>query len=146
MKLVVIIGLLSNVAVAARLHQDAYDTPTDTHVELVAGLWHDDTLSPTHGWNHYTFVAETSGYVAVQMRAPQDHPSLWSYLRIVDGSHNWSAVANRKTNLCELIVAVNRGHRYDIIATSQRNATLEPGERQTTDGPYTIGVVPIALP
>jgi len=146
-KLAVVIALLANATLAeARLHQDGYDTPTETHVELVVGLWHDDKLTPDHGWNHYTFVAPTSGYVAVQMRAPRDHATLWSYLRVIDGDHNWAAVANRVTNLSEVVVAVERGHHYDIIATSQRNATLEPGERQITDGPYTIGVVPIALP
>jgi hypothetical protein len=144
---VVIAALLANVPLAeARLHQDGYDTPTETHVELVAGLWHDDKLTPDHGWNHYAFVAVTSGYVAVQMRAPRDHATLWSYLRVIDGDHNWAAVANRETNLCEVIVAVVAGHRYDIIATSQRNATLSLGERQITDGPYTIGVVPVGLP
>jgi len=141
------IALLANVTlVEARPHQDGYDTPTETHVELVAGLWHDDKLTPDHGWNHYTFVAVTSGYVAVQMRAPRDQATLWSYLRVIDGDHSWAAVGNRETNLCEVIVAVVRGHRYDIIATSQRNATLLLGERQTTEGPYTIGVVPVVLP
>lgn len=122
-------------------HQDGYDAPTDTHVVLVAGLWHDDVLSPAHGWNRYTFVAPRSGYVAVQMRAPRDHATLWSYVRVVDGSRSRAAVGNRKTNLCELIVHVVRGRRYEIIATSQANATLRRHERQTTEGRYTIGVV-----
>jgi hypothetical protein len=145
-KLAIVIALLANVTLAeARFHQDGYDTPTETHVELVVGLWHDDKLTPDHGWNHYTFVAVTSGYVAVQMRAPRDHATLWSYLRVIDRDHSWAAVANRETNLCEVIVAVVAGHHYDIIATSQRNATLVLGERQVTDGPYTIGVVPVEL-
>jgi hypothetical protein len=125
--------------------QDGYDAPTDTHVVLVAGLWHDDTLTPAHGWNRYTFVAPESGYVAVQMRAPRDHANLWSYVRVVAGSHSWAAVGNRKTNVCEVIVHVDRGRHYDIIATSQASATLPRGARQTAEGPYTIGVVPLEL-
>lgn len=130
----------------ASVHQDGYDAPTDTHVTLVDGLWHDDTLTPEHGWNRYTYVATSSGYVAVQMRGPRDPKALWSYLRVVDGSHSWAAVGNRKTNVCEVIVHVEPGHRYEVIATSQASATLSRGERQTVEGPYTIGVVPLELP
>lgn len=140
------IGVIVAWLAHATAHQDGYDAPTDTHVTLVAGLWHDDRLTPEHGWNRYTFVAASSGYVAVQMRAAHDHAALWSYLRVVDGSHSWAAVGNRKTNVCELVVHVVRGHRYDVIATSQASATLPRGERQTADGAYTIGVVPLELP
>ena len=137
--------IIALLLLAALAHQDGYDTPTETHVELVEGLWHDDALTPQHGWNHYAFIAPASGYVAVQMRAPRDQ-KLWSYLRVIDGSHNWAAVANRVTNVSEVIFHVERGHRFDIIATSQLNATLPQGARQTTEGRYTIGVVPIDLP
>jgi hypothetical protein len=131
---------------AHRVVQDGYDTPTDTHVALVEGLWHDDVLTPEHGWNRYTFVAASSGYVAVQMRARAgDAAAPWSYLRVLDGAHTWAAVGNRKTNVCEVVLRVVAGAHYDIIATSQSSATLPVGARQIARGPYTIGVVPLEL-
>jgi hypothetical protein len=125
---------------------DDYDAPTDTHVELVAGLWHDDVLKPGAGWHLYHFTATATGHVAVQMRAPHGHVTVWSYLRVVDGDRSWAAVGNRKTNLCELIIPVERGKHYAVIATSQQNASLERGRRQISDGPYTIAVLPVAVP
>lgn len=121
---------------------DTLDAPTDTGVALADGLWHDDVLVPGHGWHRYTYVAPASAVVAFQMKAPAGHPSLWSYLRIVDArdAHSWAGVANRVTNLCEVLVPVERGVRYEVIATSQLTANLARGARQRTDGPYTIGV------
>src|SRR5262245_14067548 len=75
---------------------DDYDAPTDTEVELVAGLWHDDVLKPGAGWHLYHFTATETGHVAFQMRAPVDHPTVWSYLRVVDGDRSWASVGNRR--------------------------------------------------
>jgi len=143
---VVVIALWLSLGSPVHARDDGYDAPTDAHVDLVAGLWHDDVLAPGHGWHLYHFTATDTGYVAVQMRAPVGHATLWSYLRIVDGGRSWAGVGNRKTNLCEVIVRVERGKRYDIIATSQQNANLAAGKRQVSDGPYTIAVLPVALP
>jgi hypothetical protein len=142
------VALTASVAAAGpRAHgEDAYDTPTDTGVALVVGLWHDDVLKPGAGWHLYHFTAVSTGWVAFQMRAPVDrldHSTVWSYLRVVDGKRSWASVGNRKTNLCELIIPVVAGRRYDVIATSQSTASLARGEPQTSDGPYTIGVMPV---
>jgi len=128
--------------------QDAIDRPTDTHITLIAGLWHDDDLSPGTGWHLYHFTPETDGPVAFQMRAAPDNRDLWSYLRIVDTSahdQGWAGVGDRKTNLCEVIVDVVRGHHYDIITTSQQSAVLARGKRQTARGRYTVAALPVHL-
>ena len=128
--------------------QDAIDHPTDTHITLVAGLWHDDDLVPGTGWNLYHFTPDADGPIAFQMRAAPDNWSLWAYLRIVDTSaHNqgWAGVADRKTNLCEVIVDVVRGHHYDVITTSQQSSALLRGKPQTARGRYTVAALPVHL-
>lgn len=127
---------------------DSLGNPTDTHVDLELGLWHDNVLVPGEGWHLYHFTPEKSGWVTFQMQAPPQHPDLWSYLRIVDPANNkevWASVANKRTNLCEVIVYVDAGHEYDVIVTSQENSMLKPGQRQVTDGPYTVAVSPVAV-
>ena len=143
---IALLALAASDAGAQRERDDDYDAPTDTGVELVAGLWHDDVLRPGAGWHLYHFTATETGHVAFQMRAPVDHPTVWSYLRIVDGARSWASVGNRKTNLCELIIPVVRGKRYGVIATSQDTASLALGQHQTTDGPYTIAALPVVVP
>ncbi len=126
--------------------QDSLNNPTNTGVELIEGLWHDNELVPGEGWHLYHFRPETSGWVSFQMQAPVDHPNLWSYLRIVDPEHNnevWAGVANKRTNLCEVILHADAGHDYDVIVTSQENSLLINGETQKTDGPYTVAVLPV---
>lgn len=134
--------------VRARPRQDAIDRPTDTHVTLVAGLWHDDVLKLGEGWHRYQFTAEETGAVAFQMQAPAAEADLWPYLLIMEATtpgRQWAGVGNRRTNLCEVIVEVEASKRYDVIATSQQNAVLAAGERQRTDGPYTVAALPIRL-
>lgn len=75
--------------------QDAIDHPTDTHITLVAGLWHDDDLVPGTGWHLYHFTPDADGPIAFQMRAAPDNRGLWAYLRIVDTSaHNQAGPAS----------------------------------------------------
>jgi hypothetical protein len=134
--------------VRARPRQDAIDRPTDTHVTLVPGLWHDDVLKPGEGWHRYQFTAAETGVIAFQMRAPAAQADLWPYLLIMEAPNHhrkWAGVGNRRTNLCEVIVEVEAGKRYDVIATSQQNTVLAAGGRQRTDGPYTVAAVPIQL-
>jgi hypothetical protein len=128
--------------------QDSIDHLTDTHVDLVAGLWHDDDLVPGVGWHLYHFTPDTDGPIAFQMRAEPDNRGLWSYLRIVDTSahdQGWAGVANRKTNLCEVIVEVVHGHHYDVITTSQQSAVLTRHQKQTSRGRYTVAALPLHL-
>jgi hypothetical protein len=134
--------------VRAQPRQDAIDRPTDTHVALVAGLWHDDVLKPGEGWHRYQFTADQTGAIAFQMQAPAGKADLWPYLLIMDATthdRKWAGVGNRRTNRCEVIVEVEADHRYDVIATSQQNAVLAAGERQRSDGPYTVAALPIRL-
>jgi hypothetical protein len=138
----------SSPAVRAQPRQDAIDRPTDTHVVLVAGLWHDDVLKPGEGWHRYQFTAARTGAIAFQMQAPAGQAELWPYLLIMDATHHsrsWAGVGNRRTNRCEVIVEVEAGKRYDVIATSQQNAVLAAGQRQRSDGPYTVAALPIEL-
>lgn len=126
--------------------QDSLNKPTDTGVDLAPGLWHDNELVPGEGWHLYHFVAEEAGWVTFQMQAPANHPNLWSYLRIVDPENNnevWASVGNKRTNLCEVIVNADAGREYDVIVTSQENSLLINGEKQKTDGPYTVAVLPL---
>jgi hypothetical protein len=128
--------------------QDAIDRPTDTHVTLVAGLWHDDVLNPGEGWHRYEFIAAETGAIAFQMQAPAAQADLWPYLLIMDATtHDRSSagVGNRRTNLCEVIVEVEAGKRYDVIATSQQNAVLPAGQRQRSHGRYTVAALPVRL-
>ena len=134
--------------VRAQPRQDAIDRPTDTHVALVAGLWHDDVLEPGEGWHRYQFTAAKTGAIAFQMQAPAAQADLWPYLLIMDATNHdrkWAGVGNRRTNLCEVIVEVEAGKRYDVIATSQQNTVLAAGQRQRTDGPYTVAALPVRL-
>jgi hypothetical protein len=133
-------------AASAGHAQDAIDNPTDTQITLVVGLWHDDDLAPGTGWHLYHFTPDADGPIAFQMRAAPDNRGLWSYLRIVDTSahdQGWAGVADRKTNLCEVIVEVVRGHHYDVITTSQQSAVLPRGQRQTARGRYTVAALPV---
>ena len=138
---------LGGTADARHRRDDAIDRPTDTRVTLVPGLWHDDAIAPGSGWHLYHFTADADGPVAFQMRA-EVRGALWSYLRIVDAANHeqsWAGVANRRTNVCEVIVEVERGHAYDVIATSQQNAVLARDAAQTVRGAYTIAALPIDL-
>lgn len=138
----------SSPPVHAQPRQDAIDRPTDTHVTLVAGLWHDDVLKPGEGWHRYQFTAAETGAIAFQMQAPAAKADLWPYLLIMDATNhdrNWAGVGNRRTQRCEVIVEVEAGKRYDVIATSQQNTVLAAGQRQRTDGPYTVAALPIRL-
>lgn len=144
-----VVALVASARSVARAQprQDAIDRPTDTHVTLVAGLWHDDVLKPGEGWHRYQFTAAETGLIAFQMQAPAQ-ADLWPYLLISDATNHtrsWAGVGNRRTNLCEVIVEVEAGTRYDVIATSQQNAVRVAGERQRTDGPYTVAALPIRL-
>ena len=126
--------------------EDSLNNPTDTDIWLEPGLWHDNELVPGEGWHLYHFAPKQTGWVSFQMRAPIGHPNLWAYLRIVDRENNkevWAGVANKKTNLCEVIVYADEGHEYDVIVTSQENSLLINGEKQFTDGPYTVAVLPV---
>lgn len=126
--------------------QDSLGNPTDTEVDLALGLWHDNVLVPGEGWHLYHFRPKVDGWVAFQMQAPVHHPTLWSYLRIVDPANNnevWASVGNKRTNLCEVILNADAGHDYDVIVTSQENSLLINGEKQKTDGPYTVAVLPV---
>ncbi len=126
--------------------QDSLDKPTDTGITLEPGLWHDNELVPGEGWHLYHFVAEQAGWVSFQMQAPVNHPNLWSYLRIVDRENNnevWASVGNKRTNLCEVVLEADAGRAYDVIVTSQENSLLIHGEKQKTDGPYTVAVLPL---
>jgi hypothetical protein len=123
---------------------DDLDHPTETGITLVPGLWHDDELSVRSGWHRYHFVADADGPVAFEMRAEPGDPTMWSYLRIEDraeAARVWAGVADLATNVCEVIVDAERGHRYDVIATSQLDAALPAGAPQSARGPYTIAVV-----
>jgi len=146
-RLAVVIVCVARLASAGPA-QDAIDNPTDTQLTLVAGLWHDDDLTPATGWHVYHFTPEADGPIAFQMRAAPGNRDLWSYLRIVDRSahdQGWAGVGDRKTNLCEVIVEVVRGHHYDVITTSQQSAVLPRGKRQTARGRYTVAALPVHL-
>jgi hypothetical protein len=130
---------------------DNIGAPTDTKVTLVAGRWHDNVLTPREGWHAYHFMPTESGYVRFVMKAEIGHANMWSYLRIEledpakvkPWLHNTAAVGNTRTNLCEIIMKVEAGQKYDVITTSQFNLTnLTPG-RHKSDGKYTVAVLPI---
>lgn len=115
--------------------QDAIDNPTDTHITLVAGLWHDDDLVPGTGWHLYHFTPDADGPIAFQMRAAPDNHGLWAYLRIVDTSaHNqaWAGIADRKTNLCEVIVDV--AARPATASSARSHRTRSSSSRARTAG------------
>jgi hypothetical protein len=132
---------------------DAIDRPTDTRITLLSGRWHDNVLKPTEGWHAYHYNATEDGYVRVVMKAPVGHDKIWSYIRVehVDPTgakpwlHNTAGVGNTRTNLCEIIMKVKAGQKYKIITTSQHNlkATATSSKRHVSDGPYTIGVLPM---
>lgn len=126
--------------------QDSLDKPTDTKIELKAGLWHDNKLVPGEGWHVYHFNAEQDGLVAFEMQAPKNHPNLWSYIRVVEATANneiWAGVGNKITNRCQIIVPAEKGKHYQVIITSQENSLLAAGERQKSDGPYSVAVSPV---
>ncbi len=130
---------------------DSIGAPTDTNVTLAMGRWHDNVLTPKEGWHSYHFTATETGYVRIVMKAEIGHPNMWSYLRIEHKDptgekpwlHNTAGVGNTRTNLCEIIMKLEAGAKYDIITTSQFNLTnLTPG-RHKSDGKYTVGIMPI---
>jgi hypothetical protein len=128
--------------------QDSLDKPTDTRVTLEPGLWHDNKLVPGEGWHLYHFKGKQDGFMAFEMKAPPNHPNLWSYIRVVDKTNQkeiWAGVGNKRTNHCEIIVPVENAHEYDVIITSQENSLLAAGQRQQTNGPYTVAVSPVAV-
>lgn len=134
---------------AATTRPDTIDAPTDTHVTLAPGLWHDDHLTVLAGWHMYHYTATADGVVAFQMRADPSlaHGNFWTYLRIVDaGQHNevWAAVANRETNLTDVLVPVEAGHSYQVIATSQNDSDANDANKPNVSvGDYTIAAIPV---
>lgn len=130
---------------------DNIAAPTDTKVDLVLGRWHDNVLRPNEGWHKYGFTAREDGYVRFQMKADIGDPTMWSYLRIEHDDptgkkpwlHNTAGVGNTRTNLCEIILQVQAGERYDVITTSQKNLTNTNTRRHISDGPYTVAVLPL---
>ena len=130
---------------------DAIDRPTDTHVTLQPGRWHDNVLTPTEGWHAYHFTPTESGYVRFVMKAEIGHANMWSYLRIEHDDptgakpwlHNTAGVGNTRTNLCEIIMKVEAGEKYDVITTSQHNLTNTNKTRHLSDGTYTVAVLPL---
>lgn len=130
---------------------DSIDRPTDTRVTLQPGRWHDNVLTPTEGWHAYHFTPTESGYVRFVMKAEVGHPNMWSYLRIEHDDptgakpwlHNTAGVGNTRTNLCEIIMKVEAGAKYDIITTSQHNLNNTNKNRHLSDGTYTVAVLPL---
>jgi hypothetical protein len=134
--------------------KDSLDRPTDTRIDLAPGLWHDNVLTPTEGWHVYHFTPSETGYYAVQMKSPPGHANMWSYLRIEEEDptkekpwiSNTAGVGNTRTNLCEMIMTLERGKKYDVFVTSQHNlAVTDPKKPHRSDGPYTIGVLPVPV-
>lgn len=142
------IGASEGAATSAR--NDSISSPTDTGVTLAPGLWHDDTISVQKGWRMYHFTPAESGLVAFQMRAEPSlaRGSLWTYLRIVDAKRNnevWAAVADRDTNLTDVLVQVEAGREYQVIATTQNNSTQNDLNKPNVSvGPYTIAAIPVS--
>jgi hypothetical protein len=134
---------------AATTHNDSISAPTDTGVTLAPGLWHDDQITIEHGWRMYHFTAQETGTVAFQMRADPAlaHGNLWTYLRIVDAQRNnevWAAVADRNTNLTDVLVPVEAGRNYQVIATTQNNSTANDlGKPNQSTGQYTVAAIPV---
>jgi hypothetical protein len=127
---------------------DTIDQPTDMHLTLAPGVWHDDTLTVKSGWHLYKYTPAETGVVAFQMRADPalSHHGLWTYLRIVDAAnHNevWAAVANRDTNLTDVLVAVQAGRTYQVVATTQDNSTANDlNKPNVSAGNYTVAAIP----
>jgi hypothetical protein len=57
----------------AQPRQDAIDRPTDTHVALVAGLWHDDVLKPGY-CSSLAVISTTPGSSHMSAVARASHP------------------------------------------------------------------------
>jgi len=134
-------------AVSSR--NDSISSPTDTGVTLAPGLWHDDNISVQKGWRMYHFTPTESGLVAFQMRADPSlaRGNLWTYLRIVDTARNnevWAAVADRDTNLTDVLVEVEAGRSYQVIATTQNNSTANDLNKPNVSvGAYTVAAIPV---
>lgn len=130
---------------------DNIGNPTDTKINLALGRWHDNVLTPREGWHSYHFAPTETGYVRFVMKAEIGHPNMWSYLRIEHEDptgakpwlHNTAGVGNTRTNLCEIIMKVEAGQRYDVITTSQHNLLKTSSNRHQSDGKYTVAVLPI---
>ncbi len=130
---------------------DNIGAPTDTKVTLAMGRWHDNILKPTEGWHSYHFTAAETGYVRFVMKAEIGHANMWSYLRIEHKDptgekpwlHNTAGVGNTRTNLCEIIMKLEAGAKYDVITTSQFNLTNTTPGRHKSDGKYTVAILPI---
>jgi hypothetical protein len=130
---------------------DSIGNPTDTHVDLVSGRWHDNVLTPREGWHAYHFAATETGYMRFVMKAEIGHPNMWSYLRIEHEDptrqkpwlHNTAGVGNTRTNLCEIIMKVQAGEHYDVITTSQHNLVNKNTAHHVSDGRYTVAVLPL---
>lgn len=134
---------------AASTRSDSIGAPTDTGVTLAPGLWKDGTLTVQQGWRMYHFTPEKSGLVAFQMGAAPElaRGNLWTYLRIVDAERNnevWAAVADRNTNLTDVLVSVEAGRHYQVIATTQNNSTANDlGKPNQSAGNYTVAAIPV---
>lgn len=138
----------SSEAAATSGRNDSISAPTDTGVTLSPGLWHDDNLTTAQGWRMYRFTPTESGVVSFQMRADPSlaRGNLWTYLRIVDPTKNnevWAAVADRTTNLTDVLVEVEANKTYQVIATTQNNSTANDlGKPNVSAGAYTIAATP----
>lgn len=134
---------------AATSRNDSISNPTDTKVTLSPGLWHDDNITVAQGWRMYHFTPAESGLVAFQMRADPSlaRGNLWTYLRIVDPARNnevWAAVADRETNLTDVLVEVEAGRKYQVIATTQNNSTANDLNKPNVSvGAYTVAAIPV---
>ena len=125
---------------------DNIERPTDTGITLAIGRWHDNVLKPTEGWHAYHYTPTTDGYVRFVMKAPVGHPKIWSYLRIEHedptGAKPWLHNTAR-TNLCEITMKLRAGQKYTVVTTSQNNLTNTSKTKHISDGPYTVGVMPV---
>lgn len=137
--------------------------PRDMKIALVDGQWiRDQRLTRgTDGFHLYRFTAPRAGLVLFRMEAKPGDPQLTSYLRVIDPAKDrerfaqreqWASHGHAKTNVCDVMVDVEAGRTYEVVATSNQN-TDEAAER--SDGPYALvafyatrrdGRTPLAFP
>jgi hypothetical protein len=110
------------------------------------------TLSKKSGWHDYSYIAAATGLVAVRMQSnPSDQKRLWTYLKIIrrdekETKIQWVGIGNNKTNLTEVVVPMEKGFTYDVIATSQDNSTSNDVRAcNPSTGGYNLSLVPLTL-
>lgn len=140
-------------AAASAKRLDHIGAPTETNVDLKLNVWATKELHPTEGWHVYHFTPARTGYYRIQMKAPVENVgSVWSYLRVEHDDpsgakpwlHNTAGVGNTRTNLCELVMRLEEGAKYDIIATSQHNLHEPPNAKvHPSDGEYHVAVLDV---